>query len=249
MLPSVIDGIVPILVQVLSGLLLGYVLVSLLESTFHRVIYHACPHTRRLWARYPLLGGPFRRAYFSHGIVHHCWTFRRDFVTQFTGGHERERLDHRMRGPQGSLIRREHYGMTLRGVGIVWFNFPILPFVLLIGLVVGPWELVGMLPALAAYTCLAMVVHPYLHKPHGDVAGASPLLRSILETGYVRFLRRHHYLHHRYPDCNFNLLLGGDLLLGRHRAPTVQDWDEMHRLGLVVDGSGKRGHATLIHGG
>jgi hypothetical protein len=234
--------------EIVVGLMLGYAVVSLLESILHRVIYHAGPRTRRLWACYPLIGGPFRHAYFSHGIVHHRWTFRRDFVTQFSNEQERERLDQRIRGPQSSWIRREHYGMTLRGVGIVWFNLPILPFVLLIGLVCGPWVLVGALPALAVYSYLAMFVHPYLHRPHDEVAGASPFLRWMLKTGYIRFLRQHHYLHHRYSDCNFNLLLGGDFVLGRYRVPTAQDWDEMCRLGLAIDGSRRRVHSQRSHG-
>ena len=235
-----------IFLQIVVGLMLGYVVVSLLESLVHRVIYHAGPRTRRLWAQHPRISGPFRHAYFSHGIVHHRWTFRRNFVTQFTSEHERERLDQSMQGPQGLLIRREHYGMTLRGVGIVWFNLPMVPVVLLIGLLCGPWVLVGALPALAVYSCLAMFVHPYLHRPHDAVAGASPVLRWMLKTGYIRFLRQHHYLHHRYADCNFNLLLGGDVVLGRYRVPTAQDWDEMCRLGLVGDDGRRRERSTLI---
>lgn len=233
--------------HIVAGLMLGYAVISLLESTFHRAIYHARPRTRRLWASYPLIGGPFRRAYFSQGIIHHCWTFRRDFVTQFTSEHERAQLDRRIQGEHSSLIQGEHYGLTLRGAGTVWYNIPILPFVLLIGLVLGPWGLVGVLPVLGAYTCLAKYVHPYLHTPHDKVAGASPILRWILETGYVQCLRRHHYLHHRYPDCNFNLLLGGDFILGRYRAPTAQDWEEMRRLGLVVNESGKPAHSHPSH--
>jgi hypothetical protein len=237
---------VSIFLQIVVGLLLGYVVVSLLESLIHRVIYHAGLRTRRLWAQHPRISEPFRHAYFSHGIVHHRWTFRRDFVTQFTSEHERERLDQSLQGPRGLLIRREHYGMSLRGVGIVWFNLPMVPVLLLIGLVCGPWVLVGALPALAGYSCLAMFVHPYLHRPHDAVVGASPVLRWMLTTGYIRFLRQHHYLHHRYLDCNFNLLLGGDIVLGRYRMPTVQDWDEMCRLGLVVDDGRRRVRSTLI---
>ena len=239
-----------ILLQMLTGLMLGYVTTTLLESTLHRVIYHAGPRIRRLWARYPRLSGPFRRAYFSHGIVHHRWTFRKDFVTQFSSQQEKERLDVKLGSHQASLIRQEHYGMSLRGVWIAWFNLPILPCILLIGLVCGPWGLVGALPALVAYSCLAMFVHPYLHRPaEGDMTGVSPALRWILKTEYVRFLRRHHFLHHRYTDCNFNLLLGGDVVLGRSRPPTVQDWDEMRRLGLVVDGDRRRMSSTLIRRG
>ena len=239
-----------ILYHLLAGLMLGYVMATLLESTLHRVIYHAGPQTRRFWARYPRISGPFRRAYFSHGIVHHRWTFRDDFVTQFSARQEKERLDLRIKGPQASLIEREHYGMTLKGVEIIWLNLPILLCIVLIGLVLGPWALVGALPSVAAYSCLAMFVHPYLHRSQREeAAGVSPVLRWVLKTGYVRFLRCHHYLHHRYADCNFNLLLGGDVVFGRYRLPTAQDWDEMRRLGLVVDGGRMRMASTLIRRG
>lgn len=240
----------PILLPLLAGLILGYAVTTFLESLLHRVIYHASPRTRRLWARYPKISGPFRRAYFSHGIVHHRWTFRQDFVTQFSTRQEQERIDQRITGFQTSLIRREQYGMTLRGVGIVWFNLPILSCMLVIGLVFGPWGLIGTLPAVAAYSCLAMFVHPYLHRPEGEeLSGLSPVLRWVLKTGYVRFLRRHHYLHHRYVDCNFNLLLGGDLVLGRYRLPTTEDWDEMDRIGLAVDDGRRRTSSILIRPG
>jgi hypothetical protein len=184
-------GVVHILPHMLAGLILGYASITLLESTLHRVFYPAGPRTRRLWARYPSIGWPFRRAHFSHGIVHHRWTFRTDFVTQFSSQQEKARLDRRLRGPQALLIRREHYGMTLRGIGIVWYNLPILSCIFLIGLVVGPWGLLGALPAVAAYSCLAMFVHPYLHRPHGEaMASGSLVLQWVFKTGYVQFLRR-----------------------------------------------------------
>lgn len=225
-----------ILFHIVAGLMLGYAVASCLESYLHRAIHHAGPGMRRLWAHYPMIAGPFRRAYYSHGIVHHRWTFRRDFVTQFSSEEERARLDERISGAQGSLIRREHHGLTLRGMGIVWFNLPIVPCVPLIGFVFGPWVLLGALPGLAAYSCITIFVHPYLHRPHEGLAtSVSPVLRWILDTGYVQYLRRYHYLHHRYPDCNFNLLLGGDVLFGRYRGPTAQDCEEMCRLGLVAE--------------
>lgn len=238
------------LFHIMAGLALGYIVASLLESSLHRAIHHAGPRTRRLWAQYPLISRPFSRAYFSHAIIHHRWTFRRDFLTQFPSKEERERLDRKLcDGDPGSLIRREQYGLTLRGVGILWFNLPIFPVVPLIGFVCGPWVLLGALPGLAAYSGITILVHPYLHRPHEEaVREGPPLVRWVLQTSYVKLLRRYHYLHHRHPDCNFNLLLGGDFLLGRYRVPTTQDWDEMRRLGLVMDDSKQPRHATSVHG-
>ncbi len=217
------------------GLILGYLVASFLESSLHRAIHHAGPRMRRFWTHYPRIGGPFRRAYFSHGIIHHRWTFRRDFVTQFHSDDERKRLDEKIPVDQGVLIRRERYGLTLRGQGVVWFNLPILLCLPLIGFAWGPWVLLGALPGLAAYSCITIFVHPYLHQPHCEMpVDGSLLLRWILQTDYVKYLRRYHYLHHHYPDCNFNLLLGGDFVLGRYRSPTARDRVKMRRLGLSL---------------
>ncbi len=232
--------------HVVSGILLGYAVASLMESSLHRAIHHAGPQIRRLWARYPRMSAPFRRVYFSHAIVHHRWTFRRDFVTQFSSCQEKAWIDARIQPPHNPLIRREQYGLTLRGIGLVWFNLPMVPWVCLVGMVFGPWVLAGTLPGFAAYSCITKFVHPSLHLPYDDIVRGPFLLRWMLQTGYVKFLRRYHYLHHRYPDCNFNLLLGADFVLGRYRAPSAQDLHEMVRLGLMADDRRSRARVAPI---
>lgn len=224
-----------ILAQIAFGLVLGYLAGSLTESSLHRLIKHAGRRGRSFWARFPRLCEPFRRAYYSHHIVHHALTFRQDFVTQFRNEDERRALDQRLTGTFGELIRREQYGLTLRGWGIVAFNLPLLPILLLIPAVLGPWVFLGSLPGLAAYSSITIFLHPYLHQRHDDAIGAAPrVIAWLLRTRYVKAAARNHYLHHRYLNCNYNLLLGGDYLLRQHRSPSDDDLAEMKKLGVPV---------------
>ena len=63
---------------------------------------------------------------------------------------------------------------------------------------------------------------------------ASPFMKWFLLTPYFKFLAQHHYLHHRYVNCNFNLLLGGDVICRKQRFPNEEDLIEMKKLGLFV---------------
>jgi hypothetical protein len=225
-----------ITMQITIGLVLGYVIASLTESGLHRLIKHADSEARRSWRKHPRLFQPFIRAYYSHHIVHHALTFRKDFVTQFRSTDEKATLDRQLTGPLGDLIRRECYGLTLRGTGIIAFNVPILPFVPLIGFTLGPWFLLGALPGLFAYSAITIFIHPYLHRRYTEALNeAPPVLRWLLRTRFIKAAARNHYLHHRYLRCNYNLLLGGDYVLGQHRGATGQDLEEMRRIGVPVD--------------
>jgi len=225
-----------IIAQIIAGLGIGYLVATLTESSLHRLIKHARTGGRAVWKRYPRLFHPFLRAFYSHHVVHHVLTFRQDFITQFRNKAEKEELDKQLIGAFGELIRREQYGLTLRGYGILAFNAPILPFVPLIGFALGPWALLGALPGLCAYSSITIFLHPYLHRRHVDaIREAPPLIRLLLKTSFVKAAARNHYLHHRYLRCNYNLLLGGDYLLGQHKAATKQDILDMRRLGVPVD--------------
>ncbi len=46
---------------------------------------------------------------------------------------------------------------------------------------------------------------------------------------------RNHFMHHRYPNHNFNLLLGGDYLLGYHKVPSKEDKREMTKIGIPLN--------------
>jgi hypothetical protein len=55
----------------------------------------------------------------------------------------------------------------------------------------------------------------------------------LAKSAYFKYLAKHHWLHHRYIDCNYNLMLGGDYLLGVWRGATDEDVGAMRSIGLL----------------
>ncbi|WP_437640746.1 hypothetical protein [Sorangium sp. So ce854] len=221
--------------QILAGLALGYLTVSMGESFLHRSALHASLQVRRASKRLGLAGRPLLRAYTSHTVVHHGKTYRDSHVRQFQSREEQERLDRWIAETQGDRrIIRERYGVSLAGLGILAFVAPVLPFFALYALFLPAPVSLGALLPLVVYPLSSRVLHPYLHMPRDEaMARASRPMRWLLGTRYVRFISRHHYLHHRYMHCNYNLLWLGDLLLGRHRRPSDDDLAEMRGQGMI----------------
>lgn len=226
-----------IILQVFAGIALGYLAATLAESFLHRAILHAGSRMRRYWKRHPLLCTPFLRAYYCHHVVHHGLTFKKNHVTQFQDEQERGRLDSRLPIRWARLLREEQYGLTLRGSGLLMFVLPVVPLLPLIYFLCGTWVTIGAaIPLLIIYPCMSMVIHPVLHLPHeAACSSASWIFVRLLKTPYMQAVMRNHYLHHQYGDCNFNLLLGGDYLLGVHRPPLPEDVRRMSELGILVE--------------
>jgi hypothetical protein len=222
--------------HIICGLALGYVLSSVLESLWHNNIQHARGRVLRFLQRHPKLCRALLSARFSHQTVHHAWTYRKDHVTQFRSVEEQQALDTRLSGSLGTRIRRERYGTTLKGFGVLAFLAPSLPFFALVPVLFGPWVALGAAISMLLSPWMSAVVHPLLHMRHNDaIAKAGPLLRWLLRTRYMKAVARHHWMHHRNGRINFNLVLLGDYLLGVHRRPTQRDIEEMSRVGIPVD--------------
>ena len=222
--------------QALAGLAIGYLIVSLCESFFHRRVGHASSSSRLLWHRSRTIGTCFKRAWYSHHVVHHLRTFRRDHVTQFAGPEEEARLRASLiAGDHGHVLRHD-YGLRVGGPAeFIRHVGPTLPILLAACGVGGAWFTVGAALPLLAMPLASEFVHPYTHMSHERALREAPaMLRPLLATRYFRFIARHHWLHHRYLDCNFNLLPGGDFLLGVHRRPSARDLAEMAAVGLPV---------------
>ncbi len=116
------------------------------------------------------------------------------------------------------------------------YNLATLPAVLALGLVVDVWAMLTAAPWLMIAPLLSRWIHPYLHLDHETAIRCAPsFIAILLGTPYFRAVARHHYLHHKYPNKNFNLLLGGDWILGRHRSASADDIDKMKALGLRID--------------
>jgi hypothetical protein len=226
-----------ICVQLLGGLVLGYLQATLAESFFHRHIQHASSSVRKLWLRYPRLFGPFLRAYYSHHVIHHARTFRQDFITQFRDSAEQQRVDSSIPAQLLERIRRERYGLTMKGWRVLYFLLPVLPLVPLTYLLFGGWVTLGTLfPLLVVYPLFSGWIHPMLHVMHEVALHQTNWLgRLLLRSRFMRKTLRDHWMHHTYVNCNYNLLIGGDYLLGVHRDPTTRDLQEMQRVGIPMN--------------
>ena len=68
-------------------------------------------------------------------------------------------------------------------------------------------------------------IHMEMHKPEK---------RFFSHWSTYKFLARYHYLHHRYPHKNFNVVFPlADYVLGTHIRANKSDLEEMYRLGFL----------------
>ncbi|AUX32159.1 MULTISPECIES: hypothetical protein [Sorangium] len=222
----------------LLGAAMGYVTATLVESFAHHHISDARPRRVRWWTQHPRLFKYLIRTHYSHHSVHHLRTFRKDHVTQFRNDDERRALDAELaeRGAHGQIVLRSNYAVKLHGTGALVFVSPLIPFLPVVYLLLGPWGLVGSVLPMLCPPLFSNYLHPYLHMPHEvAVTKAPPLISWLLRTRYGRAVARNHFMHHRYMNCNFNLMLGGDILRGVSRRPSHKDIAEMQRIGLRLD--------------
>ncbi len=70
------------------------------------------------------------------------------------------------------------------------------------------------------------MIHLEMHKPEN---------RFFSQWRIYKFFARHHYLHHRYPDKNFNVVLPiADYVLGTNAHPSRADLRGMLKSGLYM---------------
>jgi hypothetical protein len=230
-------GVLSAVLWLIGGLAIGYLGASLLESTFHEYVSDAPQGSVRRWRRHPWLLKQLIETNFSHHTIHHVRTYRRDHITQFRSAEEQAKLDLELeRTPHGIAVRKALYGNTFSPMGWVAFTAPLVPISVACALTGGAWFALGAAIASFASPFLSNFVHPYLHLPYEVARATAPWPVSwLLGTRYLRAVTRHHFLHHRYPNKNFNLLLGGDWIRRRVRRANDRDLAEMARLGLRLD--------------
>jgi len=227
----------PIAVQLILGLVAGYVVASFVESIAHQHISDAPNRYRLFWKRHPRLFSQLLETYFSHHIIHHVRTFRTDHVTQFSSAEEKEKVDAVLakHGRHGAVIKKANYAVKLQGGGAFTFIVPLIAAWPLVYLAFGFWAAVGAVVSMSGPPILSNWVHPHLHKPYVRALEEAPAWAAlILRTRYGRAMMRNHFLHHRYEDCCYNLLLGADYVRGVYRSPTAEDVAEMERIGIPV---------------
>src|SRR5262249_22322250 len=147
--------------------------------------------------------------------------------TQFDDDVHKLALEKRAEKIRDGSIEKTSFGLRPTWPGMLGFILPTVPSLPLFAIAFGPWSVVSALPLLVATPALSRWIHPYLHQNRAMPAEEPPWwVAWLLRTTYFRAVARHHFLHHKYPDCNFNLLLGGDWLLGVHRSPSHGDIEE-----------------------
>lgn len=223
---------------VFSGLIIGYGVLCISESASHNHFLHGSRKIRDFWPKLGTLGDYILNSWYSHHVVHHYRTFKINHVTQFTSEAEETKLREHLGTMGKTQIALNSYGLRV-GKPKEWFKYllPHLPHYLLMCFIGGGWFTLGAFFPLFFYGWLAHFVHPYMHLSYNTVLNtASPAMKVFLRSPYFKFLAQHHYLHHRYLNCNFNLLLGGDLIWRCQRFASPEDKLEMQKLGLFVKG-------------
>ena len=224
-------------VKLLAGLIFGYLTISVCESFFHRTIQHAGVSVRLWYAKAGALGRALLNAWYAHHVVHHFLTCRRNHVTQFSCDEERAKLDQHLSDRGLADIIACRYGVALgkEFKSYAQYMAPTMPIFVVLCYFGGGWFTVGACIPLCIWPMLAQCIHPYLHMRYARVLHHGPRPISWLaRTRYFRYLARYHWLHHRYTNCNYNLLVGGDRLLCVHRAASEEDLEEMRSIGLAV---------------
>jgi hypothetical protein len=220
--------------QVTAGCLVGYIAASVSESICHNVFGHSPKWLRSAWRRHPRLFRAFRRMFWSHSVIHHGRTFRRNFVTQFRTAGEQAALDSGLTAWELSRARSTHYGLTITLRSVPYYVGPPSVVLPLLGYL-GGWAVLSGFAMFFLPPLLSMLIHPLIHMQRKEVERRGGLLSVLMCSEPARYIIRHHWLHHRYPSCNFNLLPLGDYLLGTYRRPSPQDYEAMRRDGIAVD--------------
>lgn len=218
--------------RIFGGLILGYLFASLAESFQHRLFGHTPRRMRELWRRYPALLGWLRWVWWSHTVVHHGSSAGKRFCSPLA--HQADLLA-RMNPEERRRAVDTQLGLTIMLNSFVWFMWLPMSTLPLLFLALGTsGALAGFVPMFLP-PLLSKLVHPQIHRPYAIARQeATGVVGWLLRTSYGRAVIRHHWLHHRYPGKNFNLLLGGDWILGVHRRATESDLREMSSLGLPV---------------
>lgn len=220
------------------GFVSGYLTATISESFFHARVGHASRRARLKWRKIPTLNNWLVEMHFGHAIVHHGKTYRHSHVTQFRTSSEQAQLDRELANSERTRFIRLQYGLVTDLSGAVYYMLaPTFSCLAISHWFIGmqrPLFWFAAIPWILSTPLLSMVLHPHLHRPVKEVlASESAIICWLLTSRYGRWVRIHHFTHHRTPRWNFNLLPGGDFILRTHRSVTPKELDEMRQIGLL----------------
>jgi hypothetical protein len=149
---------------------------------------------------------PFLEDYFhAHAILHHTTYYRRFNFEPDPSGRE---IDLRLSLKTGLLLYAS-----------------VSPLVIALA-VFSPLGAIAISIVAATHMYLWGVLHHEMHVPKS---------RFLQQSASYRFLARYHFLHHRYPKKNFNVVVPlADFFLGTRAHPRPCDLREMIRLGYLT---------------
>ena len=160
--------------QIVSGVFCGYLVISVCESFFHRTIQHASPALRLMFQKWGRIGETLSYAWYSHHVIHHFLTFRKNHVTQFRDEKERATLYFHLKAMCFSHIIESEYGLLIGDRTKDYMNYmaPTLPVFISLCCIGGRWFTIGAYIPLCLWLILAQFVHRYLHMNYRDVIHA-----------------------------------------------------------------------------
>ncbi len=205
----------------LIGLLLGYISGTVTESLGHKYFGHPRKWQRALYRKYPSLFSPFLNPMYQHLIIHHGKTYQSHIFQQFESLDHKRMVDswiqRKLNSKLANLIWLEHYNLTLKGLsGTLPFAIPFLIGPLIIGLIFGSSAFLGALILAFSPVWMSKYIHPLIHNPQ-SIPESHKLIRWIARGPLGLWALKNHYIHHKYPEYNFNLVPGGDYLTGHFK--------------------------------
>ncbi len=170
----------------------------------------------------------------GHVDLHHRWTFRKSFTKMFDDKATQARVDELLEKhfppDQIEKMKDEDYATTLNSAGMAKIFSTIVPqtaaFIAAGALLGAPaWLLVPTVLMAALYPVAMGKGHPIYHVSKSEAREkASAFMKKLRETRYISYSARNHWMHHHYPDTNFNLSYpGADALMGQLMQPNLDD--------------------------
>ena len=199
------------MLNLIISTIIVYMTASVWETLIHWKILHASRRSKLRWKR---IGGPFnlmRKGSFSHNMIHHKKTFKKNYFVQFESKNKKKLLDSKLKSKYGCYS----YGVTASGFWevFVFISIPLFFSAFIFMLLAPAFLPLGLLIAISPML-LSKYIHPILHDRSAIDADIGKLKFWIVRSRFFNFIQHYHFLHHKYASCNFNLFPGGDLLLG-----------------------------------
>ncbi len=219
---------------VLIGVMLGYLSATISESYFHMFFGHPYEAMRKLYFKNTRFFKACLKPYYQHYVIHHHKTFLNHFFNQFDNKKQKKKvdkwIDHNFDKDFKNLIWIERYNLTLKGLsGTLPFAGPFCIGPIIIYNFLGLEAFLGCLITAYIPVWMSKYIHPLLHAPE-ETYKHSTFIQWFMKTKYMEKVLLNHFLHHHDGSKNFNLLLGGDQLIGLYRRGSDEELTEYKEL-------------------